>query len=967
MERIKFKLDGLDCANCALKLEAKISGIKGVKQASINFATNKGFVEVEAEAEAVKSEIIKIAKKFEDGVAVEFEKSHHHDHEEGCSCGHDHHHDHEESCSCGHDHHHEHEEGCSCGHDHHHEHEESCSCGNEHHHEHEESCSCGHDHHHDHEESCSCGHDHHHDHEESCSCGHDHHHEHGEGCSCGHDHHHEHGEGCSCGHDHHHDHEESCSCGHDHHHEHEESCSCGHGHHHEHEESCSCGHDHHHEHEEGCSCGHDHHHEHEEGCSCGHDHHHHHEKVEPIKNPVGKQRWGIQGLDCANCALKVEAAVQQVAGVKTATLDFARNTLFFDLEKNVDEKQVKNAMKAAILKIEPVEIIEETKQQREIKRKNKIDIKKVICLGLALILLFVTDNPILMIVAYLLAGFSVLKKAIRNIMNGELFDENFLMSIATLGALFLRDYKEAIAVMIFYEVGEFFQAMAVNSSRESISQLMDLKSEVAHLEVNGITRDVDPETLKVNDIVQVYPGEKVPADGVLLSESAHLDTSALTGESMPASLKKDAEILSGCVNLQQVITVKITKPLEESTVAKVLELVENCSSKKAVTEQKITKFAKVYTPIVVVLAIMVAIVTPLFFNVEVSEGIRRACTFLVISCPCALVLSVPLGYFAGIGSASKKGILIKGGSVLEALKELDVIYFDKTGTLTTGEFKVNEITGENQAEVLEMAAYAEYYSSHPIAKSILNAYGKKIDVKRISDLQEIGGHGIYCKVDGKEVLAGNGKLMKKYNISYPNESVDQTCVYVAVEGVYSGSILIGDEIKPSSKLAIPELRKLGKQVILLSGDQDASVQRVAKECGVDQAYSQLLPQDKVVKVEEGIRSGKKCGFVGDGINDAPVLSMSHVGFSMGGVGSDAAIEASDVVLMKDDCTGIVNAIKVAKTTSAILNQNIVFVLAVKIIVMILGAFGYANMWMGVFADVGVALIAVLNTMRILRK
>ncbi len=901
MERIKFKLDGLDCANCALKLEAKISGIKGVKQASINFATNKGFVEVEAEAEAVKSEIIKIAKKFEDGVAVEFEKSHHHDHEEGCSCGHDHHHDHEESCSCGHDHHHEHEEGCSCGHDHHHEHEESCSCGHDHHH------------------------------------------------------------------DHHHDHEESCSCGHDHHHEHEESCSCGHGHHHEHEESCSCGHDHHQEQGEGCSCGHDHHHEHEEGCSCGHDHHHHHEKVEPIKNPVGKQRWGIQGLDCANCALKVEAAVQQVAGVKTATLDFARNTLFFDLEKNVDEKQVKNAMKAAILKIEPVEIIEETKQQREIKRKNKIDIKKVICLGLALILLFVTDNPILMIVAYLLAGFSVLKKAIRNIMNGELFDENFLMSIATLGALFLRDYKEAIAVMIFYEVGEFFQAMAVNSSRESISQLMDLKSEVAHLEVNGITRDIDPETLKVNDIVQVYPGEKVPADGVLLSESAHLDTSALTGESMPASLKKDAEILSGCVNLQQVITVKITKPLEESTVAKVLELVENCSSKKAVTEQKITKFAKVYTPIVVVLAILVAIVTPLFFNVEVSEGIRRACTFLVISCPCALVLSVPLGYFAGIGSASKKGILIKGGSVLEALKELDVIYFDKTGTLTTGEFKVNEITGENQAEVLEMAAYAEYYSSHPIAKSILNAYGKKIDVKRISDLQEIGGHGIYCKVDGKEVLAGNGKLMKKYNISYPNESVDQTCVYVAVEGVYSGSILIGDEIKPSSKLAIPELRKLGKKVILLSGDQDASVQRVAKECGVDQAYSQLLPQDKVMKVEEGIRSGKKCGFVGDGINDAPVLSMSHVGFSMGGVGSDAAIEASDVVLMKDDCTGIVNAIKVAKTTSAILNQNIVFVLAVKIIVMILGAFGYANMWMGVFADVGVALIAVLNTMRILRK
>ena len=479
-----------------------------------------------------------------------------------------------------------------------------------------------------------------------------------------------------------------------------------------------------------------------------------------------------------------------------------------------------------------------------------------------------------------------------------------------------------------------------------------------------------PDTVKVNDLILVKPGERIPLDGIIVNGSGSVDTSALTGESMPAEVEEGNEVMAGCVNLNSVLQIKVSKPYGESTVSRILELVENASSKKAVTEQKITSFARIYTPIVCGLALAIAII-PQFFNTgyEWTEWISRACTFLVISCPCALVLSVPLGYFAGIGAASKKGVLIKGGNYLEVLKDLDTIVFDKTGTLTTGTFSVTEINGNDEDALLRYAAYAESYSTHPIAQSIVKRYGKAIDKAEISDVEEIAGHGVSVVVNGERIYAGNIKLMNKFNIQAPTVDADGTLVYVAKDNQYLGYLVIADTIKPSTKNALAELKHLGiKKTVMLTGDREKTASHVAEQVGIDEVHAQLLPTDKVNEIEKILSNGKngKVAFVGDGINDAPVLARCDLGIAMGGIGSEAAIEAADIVLMKDNIDAIGDAIRVAKKTQKIMNQNIAFVLAVKFIILILGAFGYADMWMGVFADVGVAVLAILNSMRILK-
>lgn len=577
------------------------------------------------------------------------------------------------------------------------------------------------------------------------------------------------------------------------------------------------------------------------------------------------------------------------------------------------------------------------------------------------------------LIPYLVIGYDIVYKAVRNISHGQVFDENFLMMVATFGAFGVKEYSEAVAVMLFYQVGELFQNYAVGKSRQSISDMMNICPEYANIEEDGVLTQVDPDDVEVGSIIVVKPGERIPLDGIVVEGESLIDTAALTGESVPRSAKAGDEIISGCVNGSGTLKVKTTKEFDDSTVAKILELVENASSKKAKVENFITRFAKYYTPVVTIGAVILAILPPLILGGGWAEWIQRACIFLVISCPCALVISVPLGFFGGIGAASKIGVLVKGSNYLEAVAEMTTIVFDKTGTLTKGEFKVTDVITENgsKEELIELAALGEGYSNHPIANSIREAYGKELDLNRVTNTEEIAGHGIKAVIDGKTVLLGNEKLMKSESIFYTPCKSMGTVVYVACNGVFEGAVVISDTIKDGAKEAIHDMKQVGvRHTVMLTGDRKEAAETVAQTLGIDEVHAELLPGGKVEQVEALLKAEKekeRLAFVGDGINDAPVLTRADIGIAMGSMGSDAAIEAADIVLMDDDVTKIASVVKIARKTLRIVKQNIVFALAIKALVLILGALGMANMWEAVFADVGVSVIAILNSMRTLNE
>ena len=582
-------------------------------------------------------------------------------------------------------------------------------------------------------------------------------------------------------------------------------------------------------------------------------------------------------------------------------------------------------------------------------------------------------NNAIFIASYIIVGFEIVKKAIRNIVRGKVFDENFLMTIATLGAFGIGEFPEAVAVMLFYQVGELFQSYAVDKSRKSISSLMDIRPDFANVYRNEKIEKVNPDEVKIGEIIIIKPGEKVPLDGRILEGETALDTKALTGESMPKEVEKGDEILSGCINLNGVIKVEVKKEYGESTVSKILDLVENASSKKTKSENFITKFARYYTPIVVVIALLLAIIPPIIMdNATFFFFFYRALSFLVVSCPCALVISIPLSFFGGIGGASKMGVLIKGSNYLEALSNTEITVFDKTGTLTKGVFEVQKVNaiGISEEELLKIAAYAENYSNHPIAESVKQAYKKEIDEKQITNYEELAGLGVATKIEEQDVLVGNEKLMKEKGIQFEKCNEIGTVLYIAIEGKYAGYILISDTVKEDAKSAIQELKKNHiKQIVMLTGDKKEVGESVAKEIGIDATYTELLPEGKVKKVEELLKTKSEKGklaFVGDGINDAPVLALADIGIAMGGLGADSAIEAADIVIMTDEPSKIVKAIKLSKKTMRVVKENIIFAIGVKVFVLILVALGISTMWQAVFADVGVSVIAILNALRALK-
>ncbi len=607
--------------------------------------------------------------------------------------------------------------------------------------------------------------------------------------------------------------------------------------------------------------------------------------------------------------------------------------------------------------------------------------KKLIKIILALILFAfsmvikfenVWINNILFVISYIIVGFEIIIKALRNIFRGKVFDENFLMTIATIGAFGIGEFPEAVAVMLFYQIGELFQDYAIDKSRKSISDLMDIKPDYANIEKNGNIQKVSPDSVKIGDTIIVKPGERVPLDGVVIEGTSNLDTKALTGESLPRNVKKDDEILSGSINLNSILKIKVTKEYNESTVSRILDLVENASSKKSKSENFITKFAHYYTPIVVFIALILAVIPPIIIKeTTFSQWIYRALSFLVVSCPCALVISIPLSFFGGIGGASKIGILIKGSNYIEQLAKTEIIVFDKTGTLTEGVFDVQKIEaiGINKEELLKIIAYAENYSNHPISQSVKRAYNKKIDEKQIKKYEELAGRGIIATIGEHEVVVGNEELMKERKIKFEKTNLIGTILYVAIENKYVGYILISDKTKSDAQDTIKKLKKNNiKQIVMLTGDKKNVGESVAKELGLDKVYTELLPDGKVAKVESLLKEKSqegKLAFVGDGINDAPVLAISDIGIAMGGLGADSAIEAADIVLMTDEPSKIVNAIDLSKKTMRIVKQNIVFAISIKIIILILSALGLSTMWWAVFADVGVSILAIINALRVL--
>lgn len=709
---------------------------------------------------------------------------------------------------------------------------------------------------------------------------------------------------------------------------------------------------------------------------------------EKINDKILKKEILLEGLCCGNCAAKIERESNNIDGVKSAIVDFISTKLIMEIEDSSKQSDIIDEVKDIVKRIEPdvnVVVIDSKDSQSKSKNEeveeenNKEEIIRLIIgaliFGIATVMKFSNSiELVLYLISYVLVGGEVVLGALRNIRRGQVFDENFLMGIATIGAFAIGEYPEGVAVMLFYQVGEMFQDMAVNRSRKSISALMDIRPDFANLKINGDIKKVDPEEVSIGDIIVVKPGEKVPLDGKVIEGSSMVDTAALTGESVPREVGRGDSILSGVINKNGLLTIEVEKEFGDSTVAKILDLVQNASSKKAPTENFITKFARYYTPTVVFAALALAIIPPLFIEgATFSDWIYRALSFLVVSCPCALVVSIPLGFFGGIGGASKNGILVKGGNYLEALNDVEMVVFDKTGTLTKGIFKVTEINSENNIskdELIAYAAYAENYSNHPIGASILKAYGKEIDKYKIENYEEISGHGVKVIIDGKEVLAGNYKLMNRENIPYKQVETIGTLVHVAIDKKYAGYIVISDELKEDSAKAIKDLKAIGvKKTVMLTGDNEKVGSKIAKELRLDEVYAELLPDQKVEKLELLFKEKSPKGkivFVGDGINDAPVLARADIGIAMGGVGSDAAIEAADVVIMTDEPSKIASAIKIAKKTRSIVMQNIVFALGVKIIILGLVAIGMGTMWEAVFGDVGVALLAVLNAMRAMK-
>lgn len=689
----------------------------------------------------------------------------------------------------------------------------------------------------------------------------------------------------------------------------------------------------------------------------------------------------LNGLGCASCAAKIEDRSKKLSGVNNLTLDFSRSKLSFEHERQHKDVLIKEIEKI-VKTLEPdVTVLseEQLKAQKNSQKQSAHNIPELIRLAVSLMLFFsgllTAQFPSvqigLLLSAYLLSGYHVLWTSFKNITRGDIFDENFLMSLATFGALAIGEYPEAVAVMVFYEIGEYFQDLAVNKSKHAITALMDIRPDSATVNRNGFWMTVSPEDVQVGEVILVKPGERMPLDGIVTDGSSSIDVSALTGESVPDYVSFGGEVLSGSVVLNGSLQVKTTSIFSESTVSRILSLVENATAHKSPTENFITKFAKYYTPAVVGIAAALVAVPTLLLGTEVfNEWLYRSLIFLVISCPCALVVSVPLGFFSGIGNASKRGILVKGGNYLEALTEVDTIVFDKTGTLTEGKFEVFKIhvvedTETSKSNLIKYAALAEYNSNHPIAKSILAYAHASIDPKDILKVEEVSGHGLIVETPYGTISAGNNKLMNRQKIHYTEHPSIHTQIHIALDHQYLGSLEVRDKIKADAPQTIAHLKQLGYRLLMLTGDKEQVASEVAVQLGMDEVYSELLPQDKYNLVQTELSKGNKVAFVGDGINDAPVLALSTVGISMGAIGSDVAIEASDVVLMTDEPSNIPAAIEISKKTKRIVTQNIYFALGTKLLIMLLGAFGLSTMWMAIFADVGVALIAVLNSTRIL--
>ena len=682
--------------------------------------------------------------------------------------------------------------------------------------------------------------------------------------------------------------------------------------------------------------------------------------------------YRLEGLDCANCAMKIEKGVQKINGVKEATVNFTSGKLTIDAEEDhlaTIEQETKKVVKELEPDVKVTEIDKEKVSEHGNEKERNTLFRILFSLaGIALLLLFDFNEPIRLIgylLIYLLIGYDVVKKAVMNIVKGKIFDENFLMTVATIGAMLIGEYPEAVAVMLFYQIGEYFQGLAVSHSRKSILELMAIRPETAHVQTAEGLMTVNPEDVQIGQFVLVKPGERVPLDGTIIEGESLVDTSALTGESVPKSVYVGETVLSGFINKNKPFLVQVEKSYENSTISKLLELVENASSKKAPAENFITKFARYYTPVVVGLAVLLAVLPPLVVSgAAFSEWIYRALTFLVISCPCALVISVPLSFFGGIGGASKIGVLVKGSNYLELLAQTETVVFDKTGTLTKGDFSIQTIDTKIDPKIfMQYVASAEQFSTHPIAQSVLEGYAGPL--LPTTNIQEFAGEGILAEVDGKQVLVGNHKLMERFEISFPSSQEIGTLLYLAIDQSYSGYLVIADTLKEDAVDALVQLKQAGvKNTVMLTGDSKKIADHIGKQVGVDKIYSELLPEDKVQRLEEILqRNNKKTAFVGDGINDAPVLARADVGIAMGGLGSDAAIEAADVVIMNDQPSKIAEAIHLAKKTLKIVKQNIVFAIGIKILVLALGAFGFASMGDAVFADVGVTVLAVLNAMR----
>lgn len=701
------------------------------------------------------------------------------------------------------------------------------------------------------------------------------------------------------------------------------------------------------------------------------------------------KKYQLKNIDCASCAAKIEDGLAKMPEVKFVSVSFANSTMQIDAPDIEEVKQKIKEIEPEVEVVEPTESLEGEKHSIEkstIKAElaeNKFQLFRI---GFVIVLLIfgmvyedlIHNTPyhiaeyLVFLTAYLISGWGVLRSAVRSIVKGKVFNEHFLMTIATLGAFAVDEMAEAVAVMLFYVIGELFQDIAVNRSRKSVKALLEIRPDYANIKINGEVKRVSPTEVHPGQIIVVKPGEKIPLDGIIKEGNSFVDTSALTGESVPRAVKESETVLAGMINKSGLLTIEVTKEFGESSISKILELVENATSKKAETEKFITTFARYYTPVVVFGALLLAVIPPLFFAGQTfTDWIYRALVVLVISCPCALVISIPLGYFGGIGGASRKGILVKGSNYLDALTKIKTVVFDKTGTLTKGEFKVAEIISANgfkEEEILKYAAYAEANSSHPIAKSILDAYKNIIQQNEITEVKEISGHGIQAKIDGNEVLIGNDKLLHNENIKHDKCDVEGTVVHVAVNKKYAGYIVISDSLKNEAAETIAELNKLKVNTIMLTGDNKSAADVYAKKLGIKEYYSELLPENKVQHIEKLLETTKdgKVAFVGDGINDAPVIARADVGIAMGALGSDAAVETADVVLMTDSPMQVVKSIEVAKRTRTIVWQNIAFAMGVKLFFILLGAFGIATMWEAVFGDMGVTIIAILNAMRVMK-